>query len=116
VGGGGEVDGFGFVFFGPNGGLYISSSAGGDDGCPFRRGGLLALGFAGADAGADTGAGRGGVEGIPTAPFFEGPKIAFDASLSHFFISKLRATSSSFSSLSSSSSTTDSLSLLFDFG
>jgi hypothetical protein len=112
VGGGGEVDGFGFVFFGPNGGLYISSSAGGDDGCPFRRGGLLALGFAGA------GADRGGVEGIPTAPFFEGPKIAFDASLSHFFISKLRATSSSFSSLSSSSSssTTDSLFLLFDFG
>jgi hypothetical protein len=110
VGGGGEVDGFGFVFFGPNGGLYISSSAGGDDGCPFRRGGLLALVFAGAAAG------RGGVEGIPTAPFFEGPKIAFDASLSHFFISKLRATSSSFSSLSSSSSTTDSLSLLFDFG
>jgi hypothetical protein len=92
------------VFFGPNGGLYRSSSAGGEGGCSFRRGGLWALGLAG-------GGGRGGVES-----FFAAENIALDASLSQLLISKLRATSSSFSSPSSSSSADCSLSLSLDFG
>ncbi len=93
------------VFFGPNGGLYRSSSAGGEGGCSFRRGGLWALGLA-------EGGGRGGVES-----FFAAENIALDASLSQLLISKLRATSSSFSSPSSSSSSADcSLSLSLDFG
>ncbi len=85
--------------------MYKFSSEGGDDGCSFRRGRLFALDFGVG--------GLGGVEGWIRSFFFEGPKIAFDASLSHLLMSKLCATSWSFSS--PSSSITDSFSLLFDF-
>jgi len=64
--------------------LYKFSSGDGDRGCIFRRGGLF---------GFDFGGGLGGVEGMTISSFFEGPKIAFDASVSHLLISKLRATS-----------------------
>ncbi len=112
VGGGGVAAGFWSLFFGPNGGLYKLwsglSGGGGDGSGSFRRGGLFAL---------DVGGGweeRGG--GGVVSPFLTAPKIAFDAPLSHLFISKLRATSWSFSSSSSSSSsTTDSSFLLSDF-